>query len=59
MTLDEAKVILGDAIDADGNLKTLDQYTSWDKDHPDTVSLDGYFTADQLEAIVIYMRETK
>ncbi len=57
MTTDEAKrrEVLGDAIQADGSLHRLTEYINW---HPewDEATLDGSFTADELEAIAAHMR---
>ena len=60
MKLEEAKELLGNAIQPDGSLKV---------DHPPfllrydtdlaTADLDGSFVADELEAIALYMRSAK
>jgi hypothetical protein len=55
--MDEEKAIeiLGDWISDDGDLFDLGAYISFEKGDQ-TVSLDGHFTADALEAVVWWMR---
>lgn len=55
MTLDEAKGHLKDFIDEDGNLLCGSPWVSWD-DGDASISLDGHFDANELEAMAIYMR---
>jgi len=53
-----AKKILEEAIMADNSLHALDWYLRWNLNDKDVV-LDGQFTADELEAIAWWMRNTK
>ena len=55
MSLDEAKVILKDSINDDGGLFNLGHYIAWERGEGE-VTLDCRFTADELEAIAVYMR---
>lgn len=55
MTLDEAKTILGAAVQNDG-LNQVAPYISWSKDFPDDIGLDGNFSLSMLEAIVVYAK---
>lgn len=59
MNEQEARRILGDNIQEDGNLLSRGgQYIQFDagKKVSTDVTLDGYFTADDLEAIAWWMR---
>ena len=55
--MDEAKAreILGDAINPDGGLYNLGWYLGWPPGNADA-TLDGSFTADDLDAIAWWMR---
>lgn len=55
MTVEEAQRILGDWIQSDGGLYCLGQYVAWTPPN-DSVTLDSAFTADELEAIAVWMR---
>lgn len=55
MTLDEAKAFLGDAVQDDGGLFDLGWFLRW-RPGESVATLDGAFTADDLEAIAAYMR---
>jgi hypothetical protein len=57
MTLDEAKNILGDSIQPNGNVEELRQYKQYYSGDT-TICLDADFSADELEALAIYMRAT-
>ena len=57
MTLDEAKQILGDSIKPNGNIEELGQYMQYYV-RDSTICLDADFSADELEAIAVYMRAT-
>lgn len=55
MNLEEAKKILDDTVQPNGDLYCPGHYISWhigDKD----ICLDCNFSVDELEAIVVYMR---
>lgn len=56
MTLDRAKVILKNAIAPDGGLTNLCWYIGWTPGYLNA-TLDGSFSADELEAIAVYMRQ--
>lgn len=59
MTYEEAKEHLKDEIQPNGRLYSLGWYCSWDPQHGrDYVTLDGEFTAKDLEAIAVYIKET-
>lgn len=61
MTLDEAKKILKDSIDDNGNLSSFDlyNYIDWFQGNK-WIHLSGdKFTPHLLEAIAVYMREGK
>ena len=52
----EARGILGNAIQPDNGLYDLSGYLFWDKtDGTDEITLDGRFSADDLEAYVWWM----
>lgn len=53
----KAREILGDTIQKDGRLYCLGHYTAWGLGDED-VTLDCSFTADELEAIAWWMRNT-
>lgn len=55
MTLSQAKEILADSIKENGDLYNLGSYLAW---YPkmDKVCLDGDFSLEELEAIVVYIR---
>ncbi len=55
MTVEEAKICLGEAVRDDGSLYDLGWYLSWSKARSRVV-LDGQFTVLELEAIVTYIR---
>lgn len=55
MTFEEAGIYLADAVQPDGNLYQLGWYLQYDAGL-DTATLDGEFSADDLEAIAAYMR---
>lgn len=56
--MDESKAreILGDWIKADGHLYGLGAYLSWHSLSANRATLDGDFTADELEAIAWWMK---
>lgn len=63
MDEEKAKEILGNVIEVDGGLHSLCSgehfaYTNWFKGD-ETATLDGEFTADQLEAIAWWIRNKK
>jgi len=55
----EALKQLDGCIEDDGGLHNLGHYMAWDPKYPDRITLDSEFDADQLEAIVWWMRNTK
>lgn len=55
MTLEEAKNILRAEISKNGNLFCNSPYIAYGKGE-EAVTLDGDFTADELEAIAVFMR---
>lgn len=55
MDLTEAVDILGSTIQSDNHLYDRMNYTSWEK-RDKTITLDGEFSADELEAMAIWMR---
>lgn len=55
MNEDEARVELIDSISDDDGLYSLGWYLAW-WPHETTATLDGIFTADELEAIAWWMR---
>lgn len=55
MTIQEAKEILGDSVQEDGSLYDLSWYLCCNAGAPDA-TLDGKFTADELEAISVLMK---
>jgi len=56
MTFDEAKIALAGDIQEDGHLYNLGHYMYWRKG--DTmITLDCEFSIDELEAIVVYVKE--
>jgi hypothetical protein len=57
MTLDEAKAILGTSIQPNGNVEELGQYMQYYVGS-ETMCLDADFSADELEALAVYMRAT-
>jgi hypothetical protein len=57
MTLEEAKKALGDSLKPDGSVYELGQYMCYSPGDK-TVCLDADFNADELEALVVYMRAT-
>lgn len=57
MSVEAAKKRLKAFIQKDGGLYDLGWYLSYTPGSNDTATLDGYFTADDLEAIAVYMRE--
>ena len=66
MTLEEAKKILEPVLEANGRLswsleKNVDYQFGFVSYFPgdDSAALDGTFTADELEAIAVYMRATR
>ena len=58
MTYDEAKALLQSNIDEDGGLGSGDsgEYLYWQRGQE--VDIDGHFTVQQLEAIVVYVKGT-
>lgn len=58
MTLEQSYAILKDFIQDNGVLFDVRKYLSWYVGD-ETATLDGSFTADELEAIAIYMRSHK
>lgn len=58
MTIEEARTILGEKIKEDNSLDDLSQYLSWNVNSKEAC-LDAYFTADELEAIAVWMRRYK
>ena len=56
MTLDDARKILGETIKPDGSLYNISPYTSWRVDN-DYIVLDADFTVEELEAIVVWVKE--
>lgn len=64
MTLDEAKVILGEpTVDDEGGMigwPLLEEYHYWKMEYgTEEIVMDGTFTASQLEALATFMREWK
>jgi hypothetical protein len=60
MTEQRAREILGEAIQPNGRLYNLSWYLDWsERTEPDKATLDGEFTADQLEAIAWWMRNQR
>jgi len=57
MTLDEAKSILGASIQPNGNVEAIGHYMQYYVGHT-TMCLDDDFSADELEALAVYMRAT-
>lgn len=55
VTVEEAKVVLAKALNHEGLLDCLRPFVMW-KPGQDRISLDGKFTADQLEAMTVLMR---
>jgi len=51
-----ARKVLGDRVQADNSLQHYDEYLEWVPMLQLTACLDGYFTAEQLEAIAWWMR---
>ena len=58
MNSKKAREILGDTIKTDYGLHDLYSYTDW-RVGDNSVTLDGLFTANELEAIAWWMRNTK
>lgn len=58
MEFEEASKILGEAIEKNGNLYSANPYIIWGITG-DQVTLDGEFTAQELEAIAYWMRHKK
>jgi hypothetical protein len=58
MTIERATEILKDSIRGTGLTSLGDSYLDWESYSfgPTRASLDGFFTADELEAIAIWMR---
>jgi hypothetical protein len=56
MTLEEAKKILNTDVQSNGSLYCLGRYLEFNPKFPETATLDADFTADELEAIAVYMR---
>ena len=56
MTEDEARELLSDSIQTDGSLDNLSLYLYYMPGEGLTATLDGDFTADDLEAIACWMR---
>lgn len=53
----EAREILGDTIKEDNSLSSLGQYIAWPVDSfATTICLDAYFTIEELEAIVWWIK---
>lgn len=55
MNEEQARKILGDAIEGDNGLYSCGWYLAWSP-HENTACLDGDFTAEDLEAIAWWMR---
>ncbi len=55
MEIEEAKKILGDTIQDDGDLYCLGHYISWEKGDK-TICLDCRFDVEELEAIIVYIK---
>lgn len=55
MTLERAKAVLADDVQDDGSLHNGSRYLNWEVGDS-TACLDAHFTADELEAIVVWMR---
>lgn len=55
MNEERAREILANSIQPDGSLYCLGNYRSWIPGE-DMICLDSYFSADELEAIVWWMR---
>jgi hypothetical protein len=55
MNEEKARKILNDAIEENGDLGNGFQYVEWSVGDKDVI-LDGWFTADELEAIAWWMR---
>ena len=58
MTYADAKALLKDVTEPNGDLYSLGWYLSWNV-NDGTATLDGEFTPEDLEAIAVYMRGTK
>ena len=60
MTFEEAKkiLIIRDAIDSDGTLYSLGWYVCWNGGEK-SITLDGHFSVEELEAIVVYIQYQK
>ncbi len=56
MTIDQAKIILNEFIQEDGDLFSGSKYISWSLGENE-VTLDDSFTIEELEAIVVYIRD--
>jgi hypothetical protein len=52
----KAREILGKSIQEDGSLYNLSKYLNWNKAEA-VVTLDGYFTIEELEAIVWWIKQ--
>ncbi len=58
MTIDQAKFILKEFIQEDGDLFSGSKYISWSHElDSNEVTLDDSFTIEELEAIVVYIRD--
>ncbi|HEX8310704.1 MAG TPA: hypothetical protein VF614_05260 [Chthoniobacteraceae bacterium] len=55
MNEQKAKEILGGMIGEDGSLKATGEFISWEPGES-SVTLDGHFTVEELEAIAWWMR---
>ena len=53
----QIRAMLGDAVRQDGSLYQVVPWISWHSGSQWGITLDGEFTADQLEAIAAHMRE--
>jgi len=58
MTLKEAKKIIGTSLKPDGSVHELGQYMYY-RPGDLTACLDADFSADDLEALAVYMRSTQ
>lgn len=58
MTPERRAELLKHMLQPDGSLANLGVYIGWEVGD-ERATLDGHFTADDLEAIALHMRETK
>lgn len=56
MTEQRARQILGEAVKPNDELYGSEEYLAWPSKYAEAATLDGHFTADELEAIAWWMR---